>query len=339
MAEDNTVGLLPKALRLIGLLFAGMIFLVGALYTWNGNIPVAGFLAFLAGISFYVLTYFLQKYKTRKASYRNYTPEIALGVVYLFAFLAVFPFSFHFVDIEFNRKDAVKAAALGKLEDLKNLKANYDKAVNQKANTFETGVRSLQKQYFAVGGKDKRSYRDSLIRILGNGIAPALDNYESSAADPSGKKSVEDIIKNQVEIKKDLEKGRYALDENLSRELVSFFTKSNIVFSRWNIFEVSFTYNQIDTMYSRVYQGIQEKMPAFQAEPVLAVNPIKLDAPMASFRQAGIGSLLVVLLILAVVHLCILLPYLLSKRPAEILKKTDNKYQSDGAVNIDDLLK
>ncbi len=339
MSGGTTVNPVFTIIRLIGLFFVLILLFAGLIYTFKGNMVVSAPIALLAIIAFERLSHRLIVLKTRKTNYRSNTEEYATLGVYLLAFLLAFPASFHFLDIDFNRKDAIKRSGENKLEQLRGLNDDYEKAVQGKLEQFRTEVDANLTAYLLAKGTEKANYKRILGEQLGASFIQAafIRSHEISPSDAVLRERIRNEMAPAVKNKQGVTKSIYALDSQLDREWKESYEKARRTFNSWNFFELSYDYNNLDEVYGKLYAATKAKMPDFEAAEAMTTSEIQMDSPMESVRQAGVGDLGKFGLLLVLLHLCILLPYLVSERPVKTIERHSGPYTNEGSVDIGNL--
>jgi hypothetical protein len=335
MAEENTPGIVPKVFNLIGLAFCAIFTFMGLIYYLRGNIPVTGFISVLVLIALMLLSTYLVIFKTKKRDYKTLVPEYITGGAYGLLALCIFPFMFHFIDVEFNRKNELKKAGIDKLNELRDLKDAYISAKDEKINTFSVDVEATLGNYFLASGPDRVKYKNSLNEMLGAGTVNSFSRYEFSP-DSAYKNMLKTEVESAKQAKVRTIEGQYRLGK-VELECDDYYKRALPVFRNWRFMEVSYYYYDIDNMYAKVFAEAKRKMPDFDHAASITGSDMEIDNVFKSVAKAPLPSLILVFLLVGVLHLCILAPYFSVKRPAEFIKKHEGPYDKTGAVDISNL--
>jgi hypothetical protein len=336
MPEQKTAGPMVGIIRLIGLLVVFVTLFVGLIYTFRGNFMIAAGLALLSLIAFERLSYYLLHFKTRKQPHKNYTPEIVVGMLYFSAFCVAFPPSFHFIDVDFNRKEAIKNSGENKLRQIQNLNESYNAAIQTRLDRFKTDVQSDLTAYFLAKGSEKQLYKNKLGELLGRDLVNArfFESHEISPSDMAVRDRIRRELEPAVRKKQDVQRSSLSLDSQLDREWREEVQNAKLTFKTWNFFEVSRHYNNLDLVYKKVFEAAKAKVPELDVPAEMQGDPVQIDQPLQSVSNAGILSILAVCLLLVLFHVCILLPYLLESRPIVPIKPNEGPYTNKGAVDL-----
>ncbi len=113
-----------------------------------------------------------------------------------------------------------------------------------------------------------------------------------------------------------------------------------VTFNQWKSFDIRHAYNfHIDAIYAEVYKKVKKQMPDFDYASKISLPGIEIDKPVNSFVKAGVDKKLGVFGSIALMHLLILLPYVLAKRPeprhqGRIIRPEDRKVDKNLGIKV-----
>ncbi|MCC5944868.1 MAG: hypothetical protein JJT94_08025 [Bernardetiaceae bacterium] len=331
--QQVLMGIVPSIFMYIGLTFATVFSFMGLIYALRGNIPIATFLSLIILVALMALAYFLVKYKTKPRGHENKKPEYVMLAAYAVIFSLIFPICFHFVDIEFSRKDALKQQAIDKLNDLQTMKNEYRRSSERAVNSFKDSVDATLNSYFVTVRYEIARPRTLLTRLL---QTESIDfaRYERNPNDPRTK----EMLKKQIERVRDERAATIKANHNLgdlTNEFNDFFTEAMPVFTNWNRLKISYYYSQTDEIQQKMRNSMKQRIPNFSYQGTSDV-PIQLDAISVSFAQASIIKIVAIMLLLTLLHACILMPYIFADRAnyGGLIRKAGKQETLEGNIDL-----
>jgi len=285
----------------------------------RGNIYLSAILALIPAIAFVFMIDAVQKKKAQgEASF----PEIFLIVLHSLLSVAVFLMFFHGISIEFLRKDVIKQAAYDKLATIDKLFEAYEDEIEKRLNKFETDVDIRFSAYELVKSNTNKKNLDDLI---GDGT---LDFTKP-------KKDIKAQLKNAILAKQnvirkgwDLSKAKNNWDQDKNDK--------KIVVDNWKRMNISYVYYDIDNSYQKSYAAALVQMPDFSYTSLIKRQDIALDKPISAMAISPLLNTLLLLLFYVFAQILIFLPYVMEKRPKEILITPNNgskNYKQSGGFN------
>jgi len=311
---------------------------VGILYTLNGNLILTAIISFVILIGIMLLSKYLIDNKrreksgfTNKAADRtnNKTGEYVVLSAYIILAIVIFPFMFHFIDVDFTRKKDLIYLGTEKLKSIKYLEAEYNRVVAEKANLIEEEAKGYLTSYLI--GKENWSEKDKIQEVIGENKA-IFDEYEANSSDEMAKETLKQRITDEISSKKEAVIEEYNLG-NLTDELETYYKKTEAVFLNWKIMKVSNAYYDIDLQYNKYYAAMKTEMPEFEYTKPESKDML-LDSPMASLKNASVLIILLVLVGTVLLHILVLAEYLNTSRKDSVLimDKKKTKGAEEGSV-------
>lgn len=325
--EKTKIPILSKILNIVGLLFAAIFTFMGLIYVTYGNIWLSAFITIVVIIVLFFLSDRLLTLKIQQKKKQDITPETAIGIIYLIVFLVLLPFHFHFIDLDFNRKDVIKKAGLDKLDKLKVLKTKYEEAITDKKNQLNTLINTNFNNLKTADKNNRKLYADKLLETLGKGVDTEM--LMSSPKEDGTAQAIEESKK-----RKEKTITQTYEQENLHKEYEAYYDKANKTFENWDRMKISYYYSDIDNMYKTMYKSYKDKMPDFAYQEKIQSKDINITNPIDSVQSAGFGKLLIALVVLLILHLCILASYLIVERaePTDKLTRRTNRNTPIGGI-------
>lgn len=310
MEETNKTGTVPRIFYFIGLAFCTIFTFIGLIYVLHGNIPLSAFLSLLVLTALAILSSYLTYFKTKKGKKTNFLPEYILGGAYFLVFLISFPFIFHFIEVDFSRKDELIRAGTDRVNMITQLKAEYEMAIDQKVNSFSDSVKTYLSTYLLVSGK--AATRNILISLLGVNTVNFSD-YEQRHNNSAAIEKLKADIEVAKESKITFIRAKYDLG-NVNTESQEYCDKVLPVFESWRFLKVSYYYYDIGNMHQKVCNAAVNKMPDFLCTQMVPPDT-DLENALKSVFNASILKIGLFFLVALLINLCILAPYLASHRP------------------------
>jgi len=295
----------PNVLHLLGLVCTLMFSFFGLLYMLKGNEVYSGLIALIFAFIFFILVFYLCKFKAKVSRSSFSVQEIVLLVFYLIAALMAAPSTFHFVNTEFMLKDKIRAVAMKKIERLKDIQIQYDRAVEQNCNDMKVDWDQLFNDY--------------------SNIPPGA--YNRAKQDLIGKYGIQfssEHILTKTEFKMNLLKQRdellsirkKTLTEGLDRfkeDNQEYMASAQDVFENWRRIKLNSAFYDLDIRLINNLNFLKARMKSFKFE-LPPEKEMDLSSPSGLMRSGETNILLPVLL-LFIVHFMLLFPYLTTKRP------------------------
>ncbi len=229
---------------LIGLIGVTMLSSVGLLYVLHGNILVTAIISIAILASLAMLTKFLKDDKIKDKTRANKKPEIILITVYFIIAIISFPFIFHFINVDFSKKNELKTAGIEKAKTITDLIEEYNIAINSKIESFETKVDENLSEYIRT---EDEIYKDSLIVLIGEIDFTVYSSQEIKEQAEKAKKDEAKFIED-----------KYALGKiEISSE--TYVKNAKAIFEGWKLLKVSHAYYDIDNEYQKLYKVWQKK--------------------------------------------------------------------------------
>lgn len=305
-----------KIAMIIGLIAVALFYAIGFLYSLRGNIYLTGTLALIPVVAYVFLA---QQMEQKKKDPEGKILEVIFSSIYGIIALIFFTFFFHGIDIEFNRKDAIKKSAYDKLGAVDKLLEEYANATDRQVNSFGDKVESAVSAYFLNFSMDKKT---KINDLLGEG---SIDFKKSKAA-------IEKQAKAAIEAKQEVIRNGFDLS-SVIEEWTDYQERIRPDIDNWNRLNISFVYYDIDNMYKKVYDEAMLKMPSFDYTEKLRGIDIALDKPFTALFN-GLGLAFILLLFYGAMHFCILMSYFFSKRPEIEIIRSGDKKNSYGSNHI-----
>ena len=323
--RDERTKPIAKIFSTIGMIAVMPFTVVGLLYVLHGMILPTAFISIAILVAIVLLTKFLVNFKIKKRTYRNLKPEIILISIYIIIAIITIPFMFHFIDVDFSRKNELVVMGKDKANSIIALKDEYKRTIKNKQRTFKTSVDDNLTEYFRT---QQQVYKDSVENLIGK-----VNEFSEFIDDPDNE-DVQTKIKNQIE--KSKEDGVERIEANYKLGIID--AKSDIyvenairTFVGWKFLKVSQIYYEIDNEYQKVYDAIKEKMPEFEYTQS-QVQDMKLDSAKNSFVKASVGKKILITLIIMILYAVVLLEYFTAERHEIILVRPDDKKDKEEII-------
>lgn len=334
--ESPTNSPVPLILMIIGLLAIVIFTGLGLLYVFRSDLAITATICTLTFVILGAIVFWLKTFKEKKRKEPYYVPEYILGGFYGLVALLLFPIIFHYIYIDFFKKNELKAEGLVKLESIEQIKIDYQKEVNAKKEALETNViEAYDKLLFNAGDREARErYKDALEDLLGKNTI-AFEEFS-----PITRKSNQEALQDQI---MDMTEG---MQERMERkfntfefdEIDNYVAGVKPIFDHWDRFNVSFYYYDMERYYNKIKNLAQTRIRELDIPPYES-NKVKLDDFGHSLASTGFVPIGSVFLFLTLLHCCILLPYFTAKRPAGpplTGRRVSEKDKEDyGSISID----
>lgn len=323
MAEENKTGMLPGIFQIVGLIACGFFTFIGLIYIFNGNLGFPSFITILAlGVMMIVVHYMCVWKGKKKKNYDdlpNRMPELILGCIYLVIFLFLFLIDFHYLSIDLANKDNIKTSGKEKIANFQNMQSEYANAIAAKIQNFTASVEIAKTNYQNASAANKRTALTQLESLVGTGTVSTgkgadLNSQVDAAALDKGKSI----------------RATYELD-SLDKACEQYLKTAQTVFEDWKFLKVSYYYKDIDVFYEKYYSQAKAKMSDFNFAGTLK-SEYRINDPVFSLKNSPILKLLLFFLGLVILHLCILAPYIVTKRQAGALAENKNQYSDEGSL-------
>jgi hypothetical protein len=327
MPEEYKTGPVPSLFFILGLVVNTALIILGLLYALHGNPVLSVFLAFVLLIIQYLLVRRLVYFKTKKVKMQrqqNQTdrlPEFLLNAIFLLTVVVSFPVIFHFIDVDFYRKDSIRKTGLAKLADIRNLRNSYDTAVLLNINGFRGAVETEMTNYFGAYGSQKIVYMRRLEAIYPHAIDFRRPNT-----------IIESQIRDLIRQDSITRKSKLTLEDKYP-VYDAYIDKATGVFDNWDRLNVGYFYSDADTMYQRLFTLAKAKMSTFTSGHT--ASPVNMDNVFESLGNASLLEILAVLLVIIILNLCILAPYIAAPRYFKAISRNTKAYESpEGSIKI-----
>jgi len=327
MPEDYKTGPVPSLFFILGLIVNTALIILGLLYALHGNPFLSVFLAAALLIIQWLLVRRLVYFKTKKVKMQrqqNQTdrlPEILLNTLFLLTVIVSFPVIFHFIDVDFYRKDSIKKTGLAKLADIRNLRNSYDTAILLNINGARGAVETEMTNYFGAYGSQKLVFMRHLEAIYPHAIDfRRHDNVIES--------QIRDLIRQDSITRK----SKLTLEDKYP-VYDAYIDKATGVFDNWDRMQVGYYYSDADTMYLKLFTLAKAKMSSFTFSHTS--SPVNMDDIFQSLGNASILEILAVMLVIIIVNLCVLAPYIAAPRYFKAIARNTRAYESpEGSIKI-----
>jgi len=326
MAEEKKAGPLPGIFQIIGIAACAHATFMGLTYI-TGDIATSAIGALLAAILLMVLVHFLCYWKAKKqranSESQNRTPEYTLAVLYGVLFIVLFVISFHYLFIDFSQKKKVQNNGLSKIENIENIASAFEAAVQGKENTLRTEIQTALQFYLNAPAGQKGTYASDLSALLDT----HKPNY--NLPDNDFKSHVESIIDARAKA----ERKKYYTEEidDLNKKKDEYVLEAKEAFGNWKFTKIGYYFSDADRFYS-LYKGkVLAVMADFEYQPSTQ-DEIRLKDPLYSLKNAGGKNLILFAVILMFVHIFILAPYRVTKRPTISLITNRESYTNKDSL-------
>jgi len=333
-SQEGQVGIIPTIFHLLGLIACTVLTFMGLAYTFGGNIFVAGFGALIALVILWVLANRLVVEKTTERRKQDNSTEYVLLSAYGCLFLVLFPFDFLSMDVEISQKEGIIKSGNAKIAHTTDLIAKFKAFVKDSTERLRVNVESNTDEMLRVAKPNKGYYLNKVKENLGE-IKIDLSTHEASPDD----KDIKDGIKKSINVSADLKITdiKASLYKNNLLQAFDEFEKESKpyaekVFADWNHLRVGQEYAMLDERYKKLSGHIKSNNNKFQHPPI-PVNKIEMNNPLNNLSQATASSLLLIVGLLVIIHLCLLATYIAVPRAKSGLKRSKN------TILPDDILK
>lgn len=324
MSNENKTSMLPLIFHAIGLIATIIFSFMGLSYILNGDLTLSILIPALAVFVLVILVHYLTYWKTKKQRSNddmpNHTPEIILGMIYGLLFLCLSVIGFHYLHINFSKKNEVRSSGLTRIKNLTNLGLQYTTAVQGKVNTLGTSAETAKQNYINAPAGNKTAQAANINTLLD----PFKPDYTLS-----GVNFENDFQKNLDEKKSSLETQYQSPVDSMKKAADVYIKDAESVFKNWKFLKLGYYYTDAKKFYERYYNKMTETMSDFTFDPEKDTE-IKFQDPLSSIKGSKIPATLLFFIILLVVHLCVLAPYFAAKRPEVFLSANTGEYKDDG---------
>jgi len=315
---------LPDVFSIIGNLFSAVIVFIGLIYTLNGNIWLSGFICLVLMILNYVFPERMAYFKSRKTKIPQNWQEYTLLVFFIMMTLGIFLIGTHFINIDIFNKDNVKKSGEDKILRIDQLKTDYSNEIDHKKSVVETKANIFFADYISALSinDDIRAKKniDSLNSLLSTPGKVGFNNIDLNNAISSKKQMIE----------ASLNLDQFQNDNNFSIRI----QEAKDVIENWRFLKLNYSYKDLDSVYNALYKEAKSKIPEFEPT-VTEVNEFNLADPFISLKDGDKKAILLSVLILFILNLCILAPYISSKRYERGLTSgSSKKYQGPSGIEL-----
>ena len=315
---------LPDVFSIIGNLFTAVVVFIGLIYTLNGNIWLSGFICLVLMILNYVFPERLAFFKSRKIKNPQNWQEYTILFFYVLIALGVFLIGTHFINIDIFNKDNVKKSGEDKILRIEQLKTDYTNEIDHKKSILDTKANNFYQDYVSaqlISDSFKMHKNiDSLNALLST---PGKTSYNSV-----------DLI-NAITSKKQIIEASLNLDQfQTDNNFTNRIQESKDVIENWKFLKLNYSYKELDSLNTILYNEAKTKIPEFEPSAT-EVNEFNLSNPIKSLTNGNSSAVLLSALILIVLNLCILAPYINTKRYQSGLSSgSSKKYQGPSGIEL-----
>ena len=323
-----------KQLGLLGIAVAfgaigGMyLFFKALVYTTHGNLPLAAIFSLVIFAILFIIPMLAGSFKSDIERFNNRGPERILVVIFAVISVITFIHYYHFIDIEY-KKDELKKNGLQKVAALSNLYNNYKDSVKGYLGSNRTLSLDLALQQ----GQPDRFKKLAVLWHM-----PETD--------------VQQILADRNEIANMAEAQSAQIYKSDSTKLLSLFASKNLdnevsgatkAFTDWDGQKVSYYYQDVDSVFDHLQNEINSEIASYNKTysnmpralsyvgPTMPASTGNLDNAIKSITNPNLISLLLALIALAIIHICMLLPFLVTERGDDDLRH--NKRANTNAEN------
>jgi hypothetical protein len=287
----------------LGLLVALLASFVGGLYMFNGNILYAMPISLVLVVAmFYLVSYFMKEKANRKKKGYS-TMFYYLLVLYAVLGSVVSFFVLHFVNVELNEKEEIRALSAKKLKGIEAIYAEYNQQYMEFCDLMRTDIIL----------KTSTSNLIQANRGILNGAPYNLDDNMLNVIESRSSKV--DAI-NQMKIQPMMNDFAEAETKLLSNKS-DFFESCNNAIEGWSRMKIARVFNELDQRITADYDVLNQKLQSVstgQAQLITDQKPYLEDAMMDKPLQLAVKHLgLLAFVVLVIFQLLILLPYFLTK--------------------------
>jgi hypothetical protein len=198
---------------------------------------------------------------------------------------------------------------------------------------LRSNVESNTAEIIRVSPANKDYYLGKVKEQLGE-IKIDLSDLKSSPNDEEAKKSIKMAIESATKLKiTDIEASLYK--DNLKKAFDDFEKEGKSdaerVFAEWNRLRIGQEFAMLDEKYKKLQNHTKANSTKFQHSP-LSAQMVAMNNPVSNLTNATMGSLLLIIVLLLVVHLCLLAPYLTVERAESgngLVRKNKTHIQDD----------
>lgn len=312
--QEVGVPIVPTIFSYLGMVACTLFTFMGVTYIFRGNIFVGGFVALLCLIILWVLANRLLTEKTTARRKPDNTTEYVLLGAYFVVFVVLFPFDFHFMEVEISQKENIIKAGMAKVNHVKDLIEKYNQFVKDSTERIRKNVEINTEELFRVANSNKKGFADNIRKTLGN----KEEDFSSYLGNPNDKGAQEDLAKKlkkttDLKIKQIQEACKKGNLDQVFKDSDEYRAGVESVFVGWNRLRIGQEYVSIDEHYASLLKHIQSNVSIFKHAPLVS-SKVSMDDVSKSLSNATANSFLLITLILVLAHCCLLAPYLVTQR-------------------------
>jgi len=302
---ENQTNPLYTILRAVGLLGLLLTFFLGYMHQSGDIITASIFSIILFGIMV-GLPIYLKNHKEEEKLHKKSTTEIGLVIGYTVAVFISFIYTFHFIDVEFNRKTEIQTEAKGKITSIEKLVEEYTTIKNR---VIESKLNERSKIYnICLANPYSASAKSKFLDVTGMEFDVIKDEGNQF------------FIDEQQKHKADLGK-QYS--EKTALNSIKYFETIQIaknIFGTTSLIKVGFnkTFYSLDDYFYTVQDALNKKIALYSTDDKLEFHPeksaVNFDNPITSLKNSSITTLIIVFVIAVLFHCMVLAEYFFGKR-------------------------
>jgi len=323
--ELKKASTISKLFNALGALALTILTTIGLFYVFHGNLIIVGILFIVILVGIMLISKYLIDNKLKKRSgtksetmdtrIDNRKPEYILLSLYFLIGIVLFPFIYHFIDVDFARKNELRIAGITKVKSITDLKIAYNDVVQDSINKKIMQIESIEKAYFF--NKNNASTRNELLGFLNNN--PSVLEDEDTKLKGEIKR-----IKHKVPV---IFEENYGLG-NVETEINEYVEKASFVFEKWKMKDVSKYFLEIDKKFDEYYIIMTNKIPGFSFNKPKS-EEFNVDSPLYSLLNGTISRIFLVFIFVMFLMVLTLWEYFNTGRKKSSLIKKDTQIGMD----------